>query len=108
MNNKEVNMLLGHKPIASIGNKIKKGDLVRLSQIPHEQRTSFKVVSVNPKSQDQYCNALSIKATTGIVLFEDDDSWGMPTYHVAFGSTVIRAHEDYFDKVEKTLNKTNN
>ncbi len=92
--------------IASIGNKIKKGDLVRLSQIPHEQRTSFKVVSVNPKSQDQYCDALSIKATTGIVLFEDDDSWG--TYHVAFGSTVIRAYEDYFDKVEKTLNKANN
>ena len=101
-------MLLGHKPIASIGNKIKKGDLVRLSQIPYKQKTSFKVVSANPKSLDQYCDSLSIKATTGIVLFEDDDSWGMPTYHVAFGSTVIRAHEDYFDKVEKTLNKAIN
>lgn len=95
-------MLLGHKPIASIGNKIKKGDLVRVAKVLHT-RASFKVVSVNPKNQDQYCDALSLRGTTGIVLFEDDDSWG--TYHVAFGSTVIRAYEDYFDKVEKTLNK---
>lgn len=93
-------MLLGHKPIASIGCKIKRGDIVRLAKKPsHVADLKFKIV--NSEHRALYS---VLKPQTGVVLCEHSpDDWG--TYNVAFGDTIIVAYEDYFEKVEKSLNK---
>tara|TARA_B100000287_G_scaffold418965_1_gene456590 strand:+ start:4373 stop:4528 length:156 start_codon:yes stop_codon:yes gene_type:complete len=45
-----------------------------------------------------------LKSQVGVVLREHSpDDWG--TYNVAFGDVIIVAFEDYFEKVEKSLNK---
>lgn len=93
-------MLLGHKPIASFGNKIKRGDIVRLAKKPSSV-TDFKFKILN--SEDRVTYSI-LKSQVGVVLCEHSlDDWG--TYNVAFGDTVIVAFEAYFEKVENSLNK---
>ncbi len=95
-------MLLG-QPIMSVGNKIKRGDIVRLAKKPsHVADLRFSIL--NSKERIHYT---AIGSQTGVVLREHSpDDWG--TYNVAFGDTIIVAYEDYFEKVGKTLNKINN
>ena len=93
-------MLLGHEPIVSIGCKIKRGDIVRLAKKPsHVADFKFKILN----SEDRITHTV-LKSQIGVVLREhSSDDWGV--YDVAFGDTVIYAYEDYFEKVEKSLNK---
>ena len=98
-------MLLG-QPIMSVGNKIKRGDIVRLAKKPvHPSHVAdLKFAILNSKDRIHYT---AIESQTGVVLREHSpDDWG--TYNVAFGDTIIVAYEDYFEKVGKTLNKINN
>lgn len=93
-------MLLGHKPIITIGCRIKRGDIVRLADKPsHVADFKFKILN----SEDRITHTV-LKSQTGVVLCEHPDDWG--TYNVAFGNVVIVAFENYFDKVEKSLNKS--
>ena len=93
-------MLLGHKPIATFGCKIKRGDIVRLADKPSSVADlKFKILN----SENRVLHSV-LKSQTGVVLCEHHpDDWG--TYNVAFGDVIIVAFEDYFEKVEKTLNK---
>jgi len=93
-------MLLGQEPIASIGCKIKRGDIVRLAELPSRVADlKFKILN----SEDRITHTV-LNSQTGVVLREHSpDDWG--TYNVAFGDTVIVACENYFEKVEKKLNK---
>ena len=93
-------MLLGHKPIATFGCKIKRGDIVRLTNKPsHIADLKFKILN----SEDRMLHSV-LKSQVGVVLCEHSpDDWG--TYNVAFCDVIIVAFEDYFEKVEKSLNK---
>ena len=93
-------MLLGHEPIMSIGCKIKRGDIVRLAKKPsHVADFKFRILNSNQRATHSV-----LKSQTGVVLCEHSpDDWGV--YNVAFGDTVIVAFENYFEKVEKSLNK---
>ena len=94
-------MLLGHEPIASMGCKIKRGDIVRLAKKPsHVADLKYRILN----SEDRITYSV-LKSQTGVVLrAHSSDDWG--TYNVAFGDAIIVAYEDYFEKVGKSLNKT--
>ena len=94
-------MLLGHEPIASMGCKIKRGDIVRLAKKPsHVADLKYRILN----SEDRIAYSV-LKSQIGVVLCEySSDDWS--TYNVAFGDAIIVAYEDYFEKVGKSLNKT--
>lgn len=81
---------------------MKKGDLVRLKEMPPTQRVyRFQVATEDIR----YVESRDLEGKTGIVLSK---TTGLEVCKVAFGDTVIRAFHDYFEKVEKSLNKINN
>ena len=83
---------------------MKKGDLVRIKEIPPTQCVyRFRVATEDIR----YVESRELERKTGIVVSEETDLL-RGVYKVAFGSIVIRAYQDYFEKVEKSLNKTNN
>ncbi len=96
--------------------KIKVGDLARIRDIAingygfsSKQSTySFRIVG----EETQYIECRELEGKTGIVVFnvQEDckDYLADGVYHIAFGNIVVRAYQDYFYKVEKTLNKINN
>lgn len=98
-------MLSDKNLIASIGCTIKRGDLVRLKECV-SNNLSFRQVTIgNVREYEQlsYIKSKELKGLAGVVLFEDSDCWG--TYHIAFNGKIIRAYEDYFQKVQNSLNK---
>jgi hypothetical protein len=94
--------------------KIKVGDLARIRDLDHNgygfssKQYSFRIVG----EETQYVECRELEGKTGIVVFnvQEDckDYLADGVYHIAFGDIVIRAYQDYFCKVEKTLNKINN
>ena len=91
-------------------NKIKLGDLVRMRDVGllrdhFSVQYRFRVVG----EEIQFVETKDLAGKVGIVVCDKENHmYANGVYHVAFGSTVIRAYQDYFEKVEKSLNKINN
>ena len=78
-----------------------KGDLVKVSeQLPNPQARFRKVGHGNWAEEYRYIEISQLRDKIGIIILDGDgDDCG--TIHVAFGSTVIRAYQDYFTKLKK-------
>ena len=87
-------------------NKINIGDLVRLADKPPEVADlKFKILN----SEHRALHSV-LKPQAGVVLSErsrasNEDRGSGGVYNVAFGNIIIVAYQDYFEKVEKSLNK---
>lgn len=80
---------------------MKKGDLVRIKKNLPNPRTRFRIVGHGNWEYDfRHIELPLLVGKTGIITFVES---GVPfvTLHVAFGSTVIRANDDYFTKLKK-------
>jgi hypothetical protein len=84
---------------------MKVGDLVRI-KTEYDHSHTQRVYRFRLATRDiRYVESRDLEGKKGIIISEGTD---LGVYHVAFGSIVIRVYQDYFEKVEKTLNKTNN
>ena len=83
-------------------NKINIGDLVRLADKPPEVADlKFKILN----SEHRALHSV-LKPQAGVVLSERSRASGSGgVFNVAFGNSIIVAYQDYFEKVEKSLNK---
>ena len=82
------------------GDLVKVGDLVKLKIKKHTSVTGNKYRFRLATEDIQYVESEVLAGKTGIViLVYPGDYCG--TLHIAFGSTVIRAYQDYFTKLEK-------
>jgi len=80
---------------------MKKGDLVKVRESVPNPKARFRIVGHGNWGYDfRYIELPQLIGKTGIITFVES---GVPfvTLHVAFGSTVIRANDDYFTKLKK-------
>ena len=80
---------------------MKKGDLVKVRKNLPNPRTRFRIVGHGNWEYDfRYIELPLLVGKTGIVTSVEGGGTFV-TLHVAFGSTVIRANDDYFTKLKK-------
>jgi|14_taG_2_1085336.scaffolds.fasta_scaffold00231_33 hypothetical protein len=94
--------------------KVNIGDLVTLKIKRHTSLTgqkshdTFQLVTGSHSPLPQYVESERLAGKVGIVLSENASDGYSDVYHVAFNDIIIEAYRDYFQKFEKSLNKTNN
>ena len=95
--------------------KVNIGDLVTLKIKRHTsltgQKYTFQLVTGSHSPLPQYVESERLAGKVGIVLSENASACNFgysEVYHVAFSDIIIEAYRDYFQKFEKSLNKTNN
>ena len=97
-----------------IGQDKKVGDLVKVKALYpnlHGHVYRFRQLPYGVEDDVRYIDASELIGKTGIIISDAGRLEGYSSdgvYHIAFGSVVIRAFHEYFEKVEKTLNKINN
>ena len=84
--------------------KVEVGDLVKL-KAKYDTSVTQRVYRFRLATRDiRYVESRELEGKTGIVISEGTD---LGVYKVAFSDVVIRAYYEYFEKVEKSLNKIN-
>ena len=80
--------------------KIKVGDLVKLRILRHTSIKGRQFRFRLATKDERYVESRELDGKKGIVVSEGT-GWHIEVYQVAFGSIVIQAYQDYFEKVEK-------